>query len=177
MSTLARRIAPAAALGGVAIAVVGLIDPAFAGSSNTTAEPAPATVAQSAPQATSPQSESVAPEQSTTQDAPSSAGQGSSTNAAPASCGDTAQTVTGQSVMTRWGAVQVQASVANGQLCQAQAVAWPANDGRSQMINSYAIPQLDAIASQHGTAFDNISGATYTSEGYRQSLQSILDSL
>ena len=175
MSTLARRIAPAAALGGVAIAVVGLIDPAFAGSPSTAAEPV--TGAQSAPQAVSAQGESIAPEQSTAQDAPASSDEGSSTDAAPASCGDNAQTVTGQSVMTRWGAVQVQASVANGQLCQAQAVAWPANDGRSQMINSYAIPQLDAMASQQGTAFDNISGATYTSEGYRQSLQSILDSL
>ena len=45
------------------------------------------------------------------------------------------------------------------------------------MINSYAIPQLDAQASQQGVNFDGVSGATYTTDGYRQSLQAIVDSL
>jgi len=33
------------------------------------------------------------------------------------------------------------------------------------------------MASQQGVAFDAISGATYTSEAYRESLQQLLDSL
>jgi uncharacterized protein with FMN-binding domain len=99
-----------------------------------------------------------------------------STTSATAGC-DSGQAVTGQSVMTRWGPVQVAGTVASGTLCEAHAVVWPSGDGRSIQINDYAIPQLDAQAAQSGTQFDGVSGATYTSEGYRQSLQSILDSL
>ena len=79
--------------------------------------------------------------------------------------------------MTQWGPVQVSATVAGGQVCEVHAVAWPANDSKSQMINAYAIPQLDAMATQSPTQFDYVSGATYTSQGYHDSLQSILDSL
>ena len=58
------------------------------------------------------------------------------------------------------------ATIADGQLCEVHAVAWPAGDGRSIAINDYAIPVLDAvgIAGGHGQ-FDTISGATYTSRG------------
>jgi uncharacterized protein with FMN-binding domain len=46
------------------------------------------------------------------------------------------------------------------------------------MINSYAIPQLDQMATASaGTQLDYVSGATYTSNAYAQSLQSILDAL
>jgi uncharacterized protein with FMN-binding domain len=38
-----------------------------------------------------------------------------------------------------------------------------------------AIPYLDAQAAQQGVSFDGFSGATYTTEAYRQSMQSILD--
>lgn len=141
MASLARRIAPAAALGGLAVIAVGLLDPVFAHHGTD--------------------------------------------NAAQAATGDTtatetcanAQEVTGPSITTRWGPVQVSAKVAGGKLCSAQAVTWPTGDGRSQSINAYAIPILDQSASSQGTAFDSVSGATYTSEGYRQSLQQLLDSL
>jgi uncharacterized protein with FMN-binding domain len=43
------------------------------------------------------------------------------------------------------------------------------------MINAYAIPVLDQTAGQVGVQFDNISGATYTTNAYRRSLQSVLD--
>ena len=79
--------------------------------------------------------------------------------------------------MTPWGPVQVVATVAGGHLCEAHAVAWPDGDRKSQMINSYAIPALDAQMSQGGTQLDFVSGATYTSNGYATSLQSILDQL
>lgn len=154
MSSLARRIAPAAALGGVAIALVAIIDPALAGTPQGVASDASASAL-----------------------GDSTGTGGSSTSSTTESCSQNAQEVTGQSAMTRWGAVQVAATVANGQLCEVHAIAYPSGDRESQQINSYAIPQLDAMASQSGIAFDNISGATYTSTGYRQSLQSILDSM
>lgn len=144
MAGLARRLAPAAALGGLAVVIVAFLDPVF-GSSGASASSSPATG---------------------TADA----------NAATVSC-DNPQQVTGPSVTTRWGPVQVQANVANGKLCSVNAIAWPQGDNRSVQINDYAIPQLDSAASSQGTAFDSISGATYTSEGYRSSLQQLLDSL
>ena len=54
---------------------------------------------------------------------------------------------------------------------------WPDGDRRSVEINQYAIPQLDAMATSQGVQFDGVSGATYTTEGYRESLQQLLDSL
>ncbi len=47
-----------------------------------------------------------------------------------------------------------------------------------QQINSYAIPELNQEALAAGNAnIDIVSGATYTSDGYIQSLQSALDKL
>jgi uncharacterized protein with FMN-binding domain len=56
-------------------------------------------------------------------------------------------------------------------------IAWPSNDGQSMQINSYAIPQLDAQAAHGSQIVDGVSGASYTSQGYYDSLQSILDKL
>ena len=51
-------------------------------------------------------------------------------------------------------------------------------DPTSQQICTEAIPMLrsEALSAQSGT-IDGISGATYTSEAYTQSLQSALDKL
>ena len=50
-----------------------------------------------------------------------------------------------------------------------------AADGRSQMINSYAVPILEqeAVAAQ-GVNINVVSGATFTSDAFAQSLQSAL---
>lgn len=86
------------------------------------------------------------------------------------------KTVTGDSVDTRYGPVQVKVTVTNGKVTSATAIDYPRNDPRDQQINSYAIPALNSEAVQNGSAsIDMISGATYTSEGYIQSLQSALD--
>ncbi len=156
MAGLARRLAPAAALGGLALAIVGVADPALAGHTDSTATGDLTTTQGSADAQT---------------DTSTRKSTGSTTGST------TAGTVTGEAVMTRWGPVQVAATITDGQLVEAHAVAWPSNDGRSLQINGYAIPILDASATQAGTQFDYVSGATYTSEAYRQSLQSLLDSL
>ena len=148
MATLARRIAPAAVLGGVAVALVGILDPALAGTGNATAS-----------------------EPTTGQPADSTG-----TSSAPATC-DNAEQVQGPASMTPWGPVQVEASVIDGRLCEVHAVAYPMGDGHSQRINTVAVPTLDAMASQVGVAFDGVSGATYTTNAYRDSLQQLLDSL
>ena len=88
----------------------------------------------------------------------------------------TTTTVTGDAVETRYGPVQVQIKVTSGKVVSATAIVYPTNDPRDQQINSYAIPALNQEASSAGSAsIDMISGATFTSEGYIQSLQSALD--
>jgi len=85
------------------------------------------------------------------------------------------KTVTGDSVDTRYGAVQVQITVVNGQITKAVAVQYPDQQPRDQQINSYAIPQLEQETVSVGSAnIDMVSGATYTSQGYISSLQSAL---
>ena len=91
---------------------------------------------------------------------------------------ESAASATGEPAYTQWGPVQVELEVArDGTICAARALAYPDSDRRSAMINSSAIPHLNAMATSEGVAFDAISGATYTSEAYRQSMQSILDRL
>jgi uncharacterized protein with FMN-binding domain len=86
------------------------------------------------------------------------------------------KTVTGSAVDTRFGPVQVQITVTNGKITAATAVDYPNGNPRDAQINAYAIPTLNSEAVQAGSAsIDMVSGATYTSEGYLQSLQSALD--
>lgn len=87
------------------------------------------------------------------------------------------KTVTGDTVQTRWGPVQVRITVKNGKLTDVTAVSYPTDNPRDQEINSFALPRLRSEALQAQSAeIDTVSGATYTSDGYRQSLQSALDS-
>jgi uncharacterized protein with FMN-binding domain len=88
------------------------------------------------------------------------------------------KTVTGDSVQTRYGPVQVRITVKNGKLTDVKAVTYPQENPRDQEINSYAVPQLnrETLAAQ-SAHIDAVSGATYTSQGYQQSLQSALDSV
>ncbi|MEU9431233.1 FMN-binding protein [Streptomyces sp. NPDC048252] len=87
------------------------------------------------------------------------------------------QSLTGDSVQTRWGPVQVRVTLKGGKLTDVTAVTYPQENPRDQQINAYAIPQLtrEALTAQSAD-IDTVSGATYTSDGYRQSLQSALDS-
>ncbi|MCI3244313.1 MULTISPECIES: FMN-binding protein [Streptomyces] len=87
------------------------------------------------------------------------------------------RTVTGDSVQTRWGPVQVRITLKSGKLTEVTAVVYPTENPRDQEINSFALPRLRSEALQAQSAdIDTVSGATYTSDGYRQSLQSALDS-
>ncbi|MFK4102305.1 FMN-binding protein [Streptomyces sp. NPDC019531] len=87
------------------------------------------------------------------------------------------KTVTGDTIQTRWGPVQVRITIKNSRLTEVTAVTYPTDNPRDQEINSYAIPRLRTEALEAQSAdIDTVSGATYTSDGYRQSLQSALDS-
>ena len=104
---------------------------------------------------------------------------GSSTGSASSGSATTGtKTVTGDAADTRYGPVQVQVTAKNGVITAVQAVEYPQNNGRDEQINAYAIPQLNQEAETADSAdIDLVSGATYTSDGYVQSLQSALDQL
>ena len=109
-----------------------------------------------------------------------SSGSSGSAGAAPApqaAQGATAAgTYTGDSVMTRWGAVQVEITVADGKITAVQAVEYPQNNARDRQINAYALPVLaQEVTLAQSAQIDVVSGATVTSDGYIQSLQSALD--
>lgn len=103
----------------------------------------------------------------------SSAGTGASSGSG-ASTGT--KTYTGATAQTRYGPVTVQITVTGGKLSDVQATNYPTSSRTDQMINSYAVPQLNAEALQAGSAnIAMVSGATFTSYGYLQSLQDALD--
>ena len=87
-----------------------------------------------------------------------------------------AQSYTGAAVDTQWGVVQVRITVQGGRITASDAVQYPQNNGRDLEINSYAVPALNTEVVQANSAqIDAISGATVTSDGYIQSLQSAVD--
>jgi uncharacterized protein with FMN-binding domain len=104
-------------------------------------------------------------------------GAAGSTGSAGSTPGAGTKTVTGAAADTRYGPVQVQITVTNGKVTAVTAVDYPQNSSRDVEINSYAIPQLDqeATTAAGSAGIDFVSGATYTSQGYVQSLQSALD--
>jgi uncharacterized protein with FMN-binding domain len=88
----------------------------------------------------------------------------------------TSQTVNGSPADTEFGPVQVQLKVTGGRIVSATAINYPQESGHDLRINSYAIPvlQQETVSAQNAQ-IDTVSGATVTSNGYRQSLQSALD--
>ena len=106
----------------------------------------------------------------------SSSGSTSAGGSSTSSAGGSSTTVTGDTAQTRWGPVQVQVTVDGGKITDVTAVQYPNGNGRDQEINSYALPVLakEALAAQSAN-IDHVSGATVTSDGYVQSLQSAID--
>lgn len=88
----------------------------------------------------------------------------------------TPRSITGQVVQTRYGPVQVRVTVTGHRISDITPVQLPQGSGHDQQIDQEAVPQLrtEALSAQ-SAHIDIISGATYTSDGYAQSLQSALD--
>ena len=105
--------------------------------------------------------------------APTATGGGS---APPTGAAAASRTVVGPVVSNPYGDVQVEVVVQNGQLADVESVQLPNDRERSRYINSIAGPDLRQEALQARSAnIDVITGATYTSYSYAQSLQSALD--
>jgi uncharacterized protein with FMN-binding domain len=82
----------------------------------------------------------------------------------------------GNKVQTRWGPVQVQITVKDGVITAADALAYPDGDRRSFSISQQAIPYLieQTLGVVNSNEVMGVSGATYTSIGWRTSLQSAI---
>ncbi|MEI7618382.1 MAG: FMN-binding protein [Actinomycetota bacterium] len=178
--SLARRVWPALAVAGASAAFVSALDhptqfvadtvsltgavdpntpatlvsvPAIA---TTTVPPAPVDPGAPAPVATVPPAPAAAP---------------------PAGGGACGAAIAGPVVNTRWGPVQVQASLTPDRVvCDVSTLQTPNSHNRSVQINNYARPILHKRVIAAGNAkINGVSGATITSRGYVASLQYILD--
>jgi uncharacterized protein with FMN-binding domain len=100
----------------------------------------------------------------------------STTAAAATTTGFTDGSYTGSTVNTKWGPVQVQVTISGGKITDVAALQYPNDRGKSVAINAQALPilQSEALTAQ-SASINTVSGATYTSDGYTQSLQSALD--
>jgi uncharacterized protein with FMN-binding domain len=104
---------------------------------------------------------------------PSSSSSPSSAATAPSSTAT--QQYTGTDVTYRYGDIQVRITMAGGRITNITVPEESASDPRSESINSQAVPILtqEALAAQN-LNFDVVSGATFTSDAFAQSLQSAL---
>ncbi len=100
------------------------------------------------------------------------------TTTTPAKTSSGARTATGAAVDTQYGAAQVRVTVKGGKITDIEALQLQGNDPRSLQISSSAEPILkqEALAKQSAD-IDAVSGASFTSASYTQSLQSALDKL
>jgi uncharacterized protein with FMN-binding domain len=143
-------------------------------SAGTTAAPTPPQITTPTGTAGSSTTGSVSSSSSATA-TPTPSSSSSSTSSAGAGSA-TSSTVTGAVADTRWGPVQVQLTVQNKKITNVSVIQYPNNNGRDQEINATALPILvqETISAQ-SAKIDMVSGATVTSEGYLNSLQSALD--
>jgi uncharacterized protein with FMN-binding domain len=97
------------------------------------------------------------------------------TTAAPSAAGGS-QVVTGPDVPNQYGDVQVQLTLQGGKIIDVTPLQMPVDRSRSAYISQVAGPMLRTEVIQAQSAnIDIISGATYTSQSYAQSVQAALD--
>ena len=98
------------------------------------------------------------------------------TDAASATSASADGTYTGAAVSTRWGDVQVAVTISGGTITDVTALQLTDADGRSVQISNRAAPVLrDEVLQAQSASVSMVSGATYTSGAYLESLQAALD--
>lgn len=85
-------------------------------------------------------------------------------------------TYTSTTIQVEYGPIQVSAAVAGGKITNVTMLQNPYDHPRSRQVADYATPILikEAIAAQSANV-DVVSGATETSQGFIEALQSALD--
>ena len=81
----------------------------------------------------------------------------------------------GKLVSTKYGPIQVRITFTAGKITDITTVVQPTGGPRTEQINAAALPQLRAHAlSSQSANIDTVSGATYTSAAYRESLEAAI---
>jgi len=82
----------------------------------------------------------------------------------------------GTTVTTEYGPVQVEIAVQNGKIVDVKALQYPVDRPRSEFISSQAIPLLrEEVLQAQSAQINVISGATFTSNGFGESLVSAIE--
>lgn len=111
----------------------------------------------------------------TTSPTTSGTGSPSTTTTAPAAK-TLRHTVNGSVVQTPYGSVQVAVVFDGSKIVEVQALQTPSDQDRSVQIAQVATPILrQEVLSAQSARVDAVSGATYTSDGYAQSVQYAID--
>jgi uncharacterized protein with FMN-binding domain len=108
------------------------------------------------------------------------------TSAAPAATGSTAagskaapapasKTVQGTAVKNQYESFQVQLTVAGSKVTKVEILDLVTPEPTSKQIAGGALPKLQQETLTNSTKVDAVSGATYTSKSYKESLQAALD--
>jgi hypothetical protein len=99
-----------------------------------------------------------------------SSGSGSNSNTGGSTTTPTEVTKTGTSIRYRFGTVQVSVTKTDGKITAVNLLQAGATGGRGQAFDFLVQYTIDA----QGSSFGNISGATYTTDAYKQSLNAAL---
>ena len=118
--------------------------------------------------ATAPDAATAAPDAATATPATPAPTADSTTTAA-----DT--TVAGPVVDTQFGPVQVQVTISGGSITDVVALQLPSGGHSGRISNRVEAPLRDQALQAQSANIDGVSGATYTSSAYAQSLQAALD--
>jgi uncharacterized protein with FMN-binding domain len=88
------------------------------------------------------------------------------------------KSIDGAVVQTPYGPIQVSVTFTGRTITAVKELQSPTDHRRSVEINNYAEPILaQEVMDSQSSHIDTVSGATYTSEGYAQSVQSAIDTL
>jgi uncharacterized protein with FMN-binding domain len=94
----------------------------------------------------------------------------------PPASGPDPVTTLGRTVHTQYDTIQVRIVTVGGKIRSVAFAKLAGDEQLSDLINAHAGPLLlQRTLSAQGADIDTVSGATYTSDGYRESLQSALD--
>ena len=88
----------------------------------------------------------------------------------------TTRSIIGADIPTQYGDVQVAVVLSGSRIVDVKPLQLPYDRPRSQFISEQAAPILrQEVLDAQSASIDTLSGATYTSEAYAQSLQAALD--
>lgn len=100
------------------------------------------------------------------------------TSGAPTTTVAATRTATGTDESFRYGDIAVKVTLTGNKITRVTVASLDETDGRSVQIDNYAVPQLEQeVIDANSANVDSVSGATYTSEAFVQSLGSALSKL